>query len=211
MARLKTFLNMVKDHDMNILLDTDEYRNIRFSRPDTSDYSFSLITWPWHLVITGDLGTYHFSRTEDMFNFFVMPKYDFNRSNVINPGYWSEKLQGDIQHSEFSYELFHEIVEENFNEYVNDNALGEKASELWDELQEQVFDKDIESEHAAYEVALDFTSECCSFSLADFWEYKFTRHKQKYLNCCYAIVWGICKYRNDFSIFDEALTKKEGN
>jgi hypothetical protein len=41
------------------------------------------------------MGCYTFARTEDMFEFFGMSDSDFNKSNIINPEYWEEKIQSN--------------------------------------------------------------------------------------------------------------------
>src|SRR4051812_43422698 len=81
------FLADVTDHRMEIIRDDDLYRHIRFQRPQALSYYFDLVTWPGHLVITGDCGSFMFSRIRDMFEF-------FEKSSGINPRYWSEKLLG---------------------------------------------------------------------------------------------------------------------
>ena len=92
----KRFLDNVAHHDMTILRNDGVDRHLRFRKPGTIIYGFDLITWPGHLCITGDCGTYVFSRVDDMFCFFRMSINDFNhhkdRAVNINPGYWGEKL-----------------------------------------------------------------------------------------------------------------------
>ena len=86
------FLDDVKNHQISIIKDDGLHRFIRFKRPDSTSYWFDLITWPGFLCISGDCGTYVFSRTEDMFDFFKMRDGDFNKKKDrllnINPRYW---------------------------------------------------------------------------------------------------------------------------
>src|ERR1700760_3629526 len=88
-AAREAFDREITRHEMKVVRDDGLYRHLRFKRPDTGMYYFDLITWPWHLCITGDASDgLVFSRTEDMFTFFgSSPDYR------INPKYWAEKLQ----------------------------------------------------------------------------------------------------------------------
>src|SRR5690348_13144744 len=90
------FLKDVSTHEMIVIRDDGANRHIRFKRPGTSCMYFDLITWPGYLCYTGDMGTYVFSRLEDMFEFFRTDR-DYNkrkgRELSINPKYWGEKLQ----------------------------------------------------------------------------------------------------------------------
>lgn len=103
----------VTEHEMTVLLDTlDEgkpYRHVRFSKPGTSIWSFSLVTWPGRLAISGDLQDHTFSRLHDMFAF-------FRGSRQVNVSYWAEKLKAEGQNTSlgenrFSSERYREEVE----------------------------------------------------------------------------------------------------
>ncbi len=86
------FLNDVAGHQMTINLRDGIYRHIRFQNPSHGwCMGFDIVTWPGSLTISGDMGTWTFSRVPDMFNFF--------RSGVplrINESYWAEKLQHGV-------------------------------------------------------------------------------------------------------------------
>jgi hypothetical protein len=64
------FLNDIKKHSMSIRKDEGMYRHLTFTNNDSSFYQFDLITWPGHLTISGDMGTYTFACIPDMFDFF---------------------------------------------------------------------------------------------------------------------------------------------
>ena len=81
------FLKDVKSHTMSVEMDNGVHRSLKFSRDNSSTYYFRINTWPGHLCISGDMGTYVFARLPDMFEFF---RGDELR---INEGYWAEKLQ----------------------------------------------------------------------------------------------------------------------
>lgn len=84
----RQFAAETSDHEMTVLHDDGLYRHIRFGKPGTELWSFSLITWPHHLAIAGDVGAgWTFSAREDMIDFFGS-----RRSNGVNLAYWWEKL-----------------------------------------------------------------------------------------------------------------------
>ncbi|SQC93443.1 Uncharacterised protein [Cedecea neteri] len=90
---LTCFLRDVALHTLQIHRDDGLYRHLRFKRPGTNAYYFDIVTWPGYLTITGDMGTWTFSRVSDMFNFFMDSHFGHRASFVINPGYWSEKFE----------------------------------------------------------------------------------------------------------------------
>lgn len=64
------FLKCVSEHNIEILRNNGVNRHIRFKKIGTTDAMFDIVTWPNHLCITGDYGSYLFSRIHDMFEFF---------------------------------------------------------------------------------------------------------------------------------------------
>ena len=96
-AARERFVHDTSTHELSVLRDEGEYRHLRFKAPDHGFYYFDLVTWPGHLVICGDAGDYHFSRTRDMFEFFEPRGSRGGFDDVeygINAHYWGEKLQG---------------------------------------------------------------------------------------------------------------------
>ncbi len=59
---LERFLGDVKGHVFEIKNDDGLYRNITVKKPDSSIYGYKITTWPGYLCISGDMGTYVFSR-----------------------------------------------------------------------------------------------------------------------------------------------------
>ena len=90
------FLQDVAKHEMRVLLDAQidgvmPYRHLRFADPATGHQHFYLTCIPGRLVYSGDMGTFVFARTVDMFSFFrsgITP-----RGLEINEAYWHEKLE----------------------------------------------------------------------------------------------------------------------
>ena len=198
------FLDDVKNHQINIVKDDGAHRFVRFKRDDSTSYWFDLITWPGYLCISGDCGTYVFSRIEDMFEFFIMDDNDFNKNKDrllnINPGYWGEKLDsiGKQGYMKFDSEEFEDKVKRCFDSYFeSENYSEEVKNDVWKEIQSDViFHSD--DEHEANRAAHDFIYELPDgekFEFIDFWDNgsseRFTWH---YIWNLYAIVWGIKKY-----------------
>lgn len=79
----ETFLKDVESHRMTVLSDNGVNRSLKFENPNCSNLHFFITTWPGHLCISGDMGTFVFARIHDMFEFF---------ENIDNAGYYTEKL-----------------------------------------------------------------------------------------------------------------------
>lgn len=199
----KYFLNNVAEHEMTVLLDTVDdgtpHRHIRFAKPGTGIWSFSLVTWPGHLAISGDLQDHTFRRTYDMFDFF--------RSGTINPSYWGEKLQAEGRGTEYgktnwTEDAYEEVVEElvrDFGEGLDEDARADFSAEA----REHLFD-DYSTPYSR-EQALQLIG---SFEWAgeggerieftDAWELDFGGYSWHFLIACHAIRWGIEQYLTQF-------------
>lgn len=120
---------------MTILKEDGVYRHLQFRKPGSSFYHFELITFPGYLVITGDMGSYTFSRVHDMFEF-------FSSNGYINSGYWAEKVvsgstggRGEVQHHD--EEAFKSWVVNDFWE-TSRNMDFDETCEWWNELRNTV-------------------------------------------------------------------------
>lgn len=202
------FLKDVDQHVMFVIVDDHSTtRRIRFRRPDTMCMHFDLITWPGHLCYTGDMGTYVFSRLDDMFEFF---RKEPGRS--IDFRYWAEKLlavdssggKGSV--TEFSKERFTQVINEYKLKWVRDRTQPRltkvQRRDLWETVDNEVLRDLDEGEHAVYARANEFnhsvwlglngTKEIFSFD--NLWDHRFTEHTSHFLWCCHALAWGIRKY-----------------
>lgn len=191
------FLDDIKDHTIKVIKDDGLYRHLVFSKGGSFYYRYEIITFPNHLVISGDCGTYVFSRIEDMFDFFFMSKNDFMRNGeklCINPGYWGEKLLSigtNAGYKEFSFDTFKENIEDhikNYWEFKDKDQEEEVRQEVneslyWDENDVRCFDaaSEFESSHG--------------HEFMDFWEMDNKEYTFSYLWNLYAIVHGIKEYR----------------
>ena len=189
----------VRQHQMMIIRDEGSYRHLRFKRPGTSCYYFDLVTWPGYLSMTGDMGTWTFSRIEDMFEFFR------NNAGRINPGYWSEKLEAGTgcPRDKIAYEwderAYIKVLDQMLSEWVEYNKpcdgeesddYEERHSDMMELIREMKCGSN--NEHEAY-LAYSNADDRDGF-LSDFWEHNFKSYSVHFLWACHAILWGIQCY-----------------
>lgn len=185
------FNTYVTEHQLDIIKDDGVYRQLFCGKSTTRAYSWSITTWPGYLCISGDIGCYVFSRTNDMFNFFVSDKWG------INPGYWAEKLQAvdrdnaRVQFNNGYKSWCSELLRENL-EFCFEGYFEEDNIKMVDKFYaEYPCDKDMPYE--VYEALSEFESD--NGYQFDFWEYDNMDYTHNYLFALYAIVWTIKKYR----------------
>lgn len=211
------FLRDVGEHCMTVLRDDGIERHLRFRKPGTGCYGFDLLTFPGHLLITGDCGSYLFRRLEDMFEFFRTDRKPADELH-INPQYWSEKLLAtDCSGSrggaakEFSKEKFEASIkrwfDEHFEEEIREDVNPDEETsshnsasialrkarrdETWSEIVSSVL-RCSDNEHEALGAAMDF--EHLGFRFQDFYEVDNRDYTFHFIWCAYAIAWGIKRY-----------------
>lgn len=186
----QSFLEDISKHQMHVLRDDGVYRHLRFRQPGTYCMAFDIVTYPDHLVYSGDMGCYVFSRLRDMFDFFrVRPRDDEPGRLHINLSYWAEKLEATDKpdgHYEYSADLFRQHV----NEVLDDI---EADQDLRDEVQEYVLDYADDGEVRARD-ALDQFEHNGKRIFTDTWEWHLQEHTYRFIWCCYALAWGIQQY-----------------
>ena len=186
----EVFLKDVARHAMNVQLDSGLHRHLRFQELQNWNHWFELVTWPGNLCIRGDMGTWVFSRVDDMFKFFRN-----NGELKINPSYWSEKIEngvsgGSTESKEFSPDVFREEVMGSLDGW---DLSPEDLKEVTEALEDEVFtDEDGsygQSEH--YRKLYEFDHKGVQFDceIPQGLQYRF-----HFLWCLYAIVWGIQQY-----------------
>ncbi|MHA0510143.1 hypothetical protein [Enterobacter kobei] len=203
---LKGFIRDVSSHTMTIITDDGFYRHLSFGRPGSSIYRFDLVTWPGYLCMTGDMGTWTFSRITDMFEFFGGA---FERG--INPGYWSEKLEAgcgcprDAIAKDWDEQAYCQRLDYMLEEWCEEHTPGKGAPK--DRIKE--FHQQRErAEDIIRQMKEGCVSEMDAYAaytsvddpdgvLADFWESTFMEWSTHYLWACYAILWGISRYKNN--------------
>lgn len=178
----KEFLESVEKHEMKIKHETGYNRDIIFENPESCNQWFGLTTWYNHICIYGDMGTYVFARTDDMFGF-------FGRGDKleINSGYWSEKLQSDsmfTSHKKFSFDSFSENVKSSFEAWWEDEPEEEKQ-ECWKKIDTDVlYESDNPHEHEHLANVEDFSfvlKNGDTFHFQDFWEHDNNEYTYQYM------------------------------
>lgn len=92
-------VNDLAEHVITVKHNDGLYRHWRCGTPESSNMSFHIITWPGSLCYTGDMGSYVFTRTEEMVAFMRTACHDYQ--------YAAEKVvAGRDEIKEWSEELF---------------------------------------------------------------------------------------------------------
>lgn len=214
---LGRFMNDVKDHQMTILRDEGVYRHIRYKRPSTGNMYFDIITWPGNLCYTGDMGTYVFSRIEDMMYFFAEGKED---EVVTNYYYWTQKAIADSIYGngikEYSPELAIDTITEEFKnwkfDYLEDTKIEDEDGNLtddpyslefieeqWERVEYEIISQAHDGPERVYDAAMCFSIEKDGNgrrgpNFEDFWEYNCEELTYHYQWCCHALNWAVKKY-----------------
>lgn len=174
-------------HQMTVLLDQGLYRHLRFAKPGNSIGWYELITTPNLLTINGDMGTYMFSRMEDMFHFFG------RADGSINPDYWAEKIHASSDPAAvYSAKVFTDTIRDAAIDQLDD-VDEQLHGQALAELEEEVLAYAAEGEDEARSALDRFGHDLLEFT--DTWEYNFTDHSFRYLWNLHAIVHGIARYR----------------
>ncbi|MDV7023746.1 hypothetical protein R4P48_13805 [Atlantibacter subterranea] len=208
-------------HRLDVIRDDGVYRHLRMQQPGTSSYYYDIITWPGYLTVTGDMGTWTFSRVFDMFDFFG------GWTGEINTHYWSEKLEAgagcsarNLLAKEYDHDAFCRSLKESLSDYLEDGEEDEQEGEDWDDdddtpdsdkakVREVVRDlcrSDFNSDHEAWNAIYDadWPDGWSAWDICEGLTFKtYTSHFRWIL---FAITWAISKYRNE-KLIDKAITK----
>lgn len=201
----KQFLSEVANHQLKILKDDGIYRHIRLQEPGTMLQHFDILTWPGTLCYTGDMGTYVFSRTTDMFTFFRIREQDrtyfeLDQTLRIKPGYWAEKVEaGDTRHrgngiKNFSIECAQQQVAEVLAGYAED--IEPLSAELKESIESSLWDIHNATDEWEFITAMRNyePAKGSPVSFDDFFEKDLNEFEGAYIFACYAIVWAIDQY-----------------
>jgi len=204
----ESFLQDVLKHEMQIKLDTKvnglPYRHIRFGQPGDSNMHFNLTCIPGRLIYTGDMGTFVFVRTPDMFDFFGTGIRNGGALG-INEDYWHEKLEAvdKVDGSlEDDPEAFIQSLNDEVAEYLRVHEIHRDFEKEIEYFKEEVIEEISEhSLRAAIEKAIN--EEVVDYQRCDKTEPKmfrfgsegdFKKYTHRFLWCLWAIVWGISQY-----------------
>lgn len=181
------FKSDTAEHKLAVIRDEGVYRHLRFSKPGSRSMRVDVITWPGHLAYAGDMGSFVFSRTLDMFEFF--------RGTRINPEYWAQKVEASDRDgvTEWSWELFEEVIRDDFRDYLEglySADLVDLKVRFEDELIIGLTDK---SRERAYSDAMNFEHDG-RLPFQDFWDAETDIYTHRFLWCCLALVRVISLY-----------------
>lgn len=169
----------IAHHQLRVIRADGVNRHLRFQEPGTYCMGFDILTWPGHLCFTGDMGTFVFSRVEDMFTFF--------RGDRINPSYWSEKVLAADLHDgvdEFSPAMFRQAVMQRLDD-------AEASPEVRGAVVDEVLSAMHDGEHAALSAVFHFERD--GFRFED-WEARCRDYTYRFIWCCHALVWSIAQF-----------------
>lgn len=200
---LEQFLKDIASHQLTVNLDQGVFRDLTIARPNTVSMHYNITTRPGYLVITGDMGSFVFTRLNDMFKFFRS-----DDGYEINLGYWEEKLEAVNRGNgaqAFSVDTVSQILKDHLNDHLegldcghstSDEAKAEEAKEAIQNLiglaesDEHDFYSKLREWDPKYDGGVDM--EC-------WWEWDFKDYTYHYIWCCYAIVHAIKLYDAEIS------------
>lgn len=214
------FVRDIAEHQMRIIREDGVYRHIRFGQPGTSCMHFELITWPGNLCYTGDMGTFVFERSTDIFEFFRRPEHC---RYSIDMRYWAEKVTAGDKGSrdngiqEFSKDKLIRAAWEDVNRFIESQM--EEAEELAErelvtramndlraevrEMLDMADDNDVRCYDAVNEFRFgaedsdawkEYFSGQKTFQFHDFWDHDFMEYTHRFEWCCYALSWAMETY-----------------
>ncbi|GJL37539.1 hypothetical protein TUM17576_43590 [Enterobacter hormaechei] len=205
---LSRFMRNTAHHNVIIERDEGVYRHLIFKAPGTNSYRFDIITWPGYLTVTGDMGTWTFSREWDMVTHF----FPAGTAAGINPGYWSEKFESWVgcgRHESPCYEFDAQAFDKGLQEWLAsylDNGIDEDDAEEAKEAISELTGRDFSSEAEAFYALKDacFPRGVSAFDVSEGMGNMMT-YSVHYLWICYAIVWGIERY-NTSKLVDKTMS-----
>src|ERR1700722_481099 len=197
----ESFLKDISSHSMKVVMNSGIHRHLLF-KSATNSYNmwFEIITWPGVLTIHGDMGTWTFSRVDDMFTFFRCSHGKLH----INPSYWAEKLRGGVHggidnSKVWEEESFRENLVRQLTEYYS--LEGEDLAAV-----KQALDEDVLSQDGKYDLMIAVRDFSCPLPSGDHGEshgrhgkFQFDtcelpsgmEYAYHFIWCLYAIVWAI--------------------
>lgn len=191
---LETFLDKVKDHQLTINLDQGLYKDLTIKKPNCIDAHYHITTRPGYLFFTGDMGSFVFSRIDDMFSFFRSEDYS------INPTYWSEKVQAESVFGDgvksYDPEKVRSDLQSELETFIDDLDLDdEDYNDKVEEATNAIDEIDCSDVYELVEAIRSWDPDLAGgLDLCDFWENGTDTHTYYYIWCCFAVVHAINLY-----------------
>jgi hypothetical protein len=196
---LEQFLKDIASHQLTVNLDQGVFRDLTIARPNTVSMHYNITTRPGYLVITGDMGSFVFSRLDDMFNFFRS-----DDGYEINLGYWGEKVEaGEVR--KFDIDIANSSVQQYLTNFLEDLDLSDpddrnKSKQALEAINDFISGTQGMGEFEFWNEIHSWDSdEAGGLDLTDFFESTTTKATYHYIWCCYAIVHAIKLYDAEIS------------
>lgn len=189
----ESFTKDVESHVLTVRKDDGLYRHLTVKNPATSEMHYHITTWPGYLCYCGDMGSFLFQRTDDMFKFFR------NGNGDVKPTYWAEKVESADRDGvkKFDRDEFERAVNEVFSNWLESAEENHYDSEfIADEKSkvDELLDESHQNMHHAIAALNNFDTATKGISFDDFWENSCETFTERYIWCCYAIVHAIALY-----------------
>lgn len=130
-AMNKRFRADTEGMKLRVLMDNGLYRHLSFVGP-RNFYGFNVITYPGRMIVDGAMGTFVFSREDDMLrNFFT--------SDYVNTSYWAEKTTSISTHSGikgFDQEILTGLILSEFWKWSRKEADNYLVTEKWQQVKD---------------------------------------------------------------------------
>lgn len=165
-----------KSYEMTVINDQGLNRHLRFKHDNSNNGYFDIITWKGHLCFTGDMGSFLFSRINDMIEF-------FEGDNGVSPQYWHEKVLSESCFGggvkEFDGDAFvKSVMEAKESFFDGDEIIDEDDAEAFDAVKRVGDEYDAVDFYRSFDIdGYELEGECLTFEA-------FTFH---YLFACHAI------------------------
>lgn len=187
------FKENTAEHQMTVEHDNGVHRSLYFGKRGSGNYHFRINTWPGHLCISGDMGTFVFSRIEDMFGFF--------RGDGANLQYWAEKVEAESVFGKGVMKYEPDTLRKYLKDWLGDR---EDAAGILDAVSPY-----ISNDYFADE-AIQRICECEGVPdfFCDLSERCYKNYTPQYQWCCSAIVWAIGMYDAEKQIAAESTIKR---
>jgi len=117
------FMAEMAKHTLTIKQDDGHYKHLVMAEAGEFENAFEVIAFPHHIMITGDMGTYCFSRTLDMMKWFIKDGDKAIASPQIELHRWYSKLVSTDSYlgaKKKSLTLAKQEVEQNRDFYINE-------------------------------------------------------------------------------------------
>jgi len=192
------FLTEMAKHKMVVKQDEGLYKHLVFAEPGNFELAFEIVSFPHHVMITGDMGCYCFSREPDMFKWFIKDGVKSIASPEIEVNRWRNKLvsiDSSMGVVRKSTALAIKMIEENRAFYLKEYP------EHADEINEK-FDNLLGYEESGIDILI---YEMCYLSLclghedehspfSDLEIEVLETYTPQFVWCCYALNYGIGEY-----------------